>query len=91
MLLPFFRQLEYESLRWNYNFNRLQNVLVQSEHHVGHLPNTSVLCAIDGWEHAYMVDYGTRKPDYVSAVVAGLNWKTINKRWEEMVVSVARK
>jgi Fe-Mn family superoxide dismutase len=39
-----------------------------------------VLLAIDGWEHAYFMDYGTKKPDYVTAVLASLNWNVIGER-----------
>jgi len=68
-------------LCYDWNLKQVRNVLVQSEHHVGLLPNMSILCAIDAWEHAYMIDYGTKKPDYISAVLAALNWKVINERF----------
>ncbi len=66
---------------YDWNLNRVSNMLVQSEHHVGLWPNVSVLCAIDAWEHAYMVDYSTRKAEYVNNVMNALNWKTINERF----------
>ena len=34
------------------------------------------------WEHAYFMDYGTKKPDYVASVLASLNWTEIGKRFE---------
>ena len=66
---------------YDWNLNRVANQLVQSEHHVGLWPNCTVLVAIDAWEHAYMIDYGTKKPDYVANVMNALNWKAINERF----------
>lgn len=69
---------------WDGNYNRVENVLVQSEHHVGLWPNMTVLCAIDAWEHAYMIDYATRKADYVNKVVEQLDWDVINERFSKV-------
>lgn len=63
-----------------YADNRVRNVLVQSEHHVGLQVDTQVLVAVDVWEHAYFMDYGTKKPDYVAAVLASLNWDKVGER-----------
>lgn len=68
-------------LTYDWYFDRLRNNFVQSEHHVGLLPNQSVLIAIDAWEHAYFLDYGTKKPDYVAGVLEHLNWGTIHERF----------
>ncbi len=59
---------------------KLKNVLVQSEHHVGLQADTQIFVAIDCWEHAYFMDYGTKKPDYIAAVLASLNWNVIGER-----------
>lgn len=71
-------------LVYDWNFNRVANMLVQSEHHVGLFPNVSVLAAIDAWEHAYMIDYGTKKADYITNVINALNWKVINERFDRV-------
>ena len=63
-----------------YADQKVRNVLVQSEHHVGLQVDTHVMVAIDVWEHAYFMDYGTKKPDYVAAVLGSLNWDTIGQR-----------
>lgn len=73
-------------LVYDWNLKRVANCLIQSEHHVGLWPNMSVLCAIDAWEHAYMIDYGTKKPDYVGNVINSLNWKVINERFAKIHV-----
>lgn len=69
-------------LVYDYQQKRLWNDLVQSEHHVGLLANTEIIAAFDAWEHAYFLDYQTKKADYVTNVLAGLNWNTINGRFK---------
>ncbi len=65
---------------WDGNHKRLLNNLIQSEHHVGLFANTHVVLAFDVWEHAYMIDHGTKKADYVAAFVDNVNWKPVNER-----------
>ena len=50
------------------NFGGVRSHLVQSEHHVGLLPNETILLAIDCWEHAYFADYQTRKAAYLDGL-----------------------
>jgi Fe-Mn family superoxide dismutase len=69
---------------WAQQEGRLRNNLVQSEHHVGLLVDQTVVCAVDVWEHAYFTDYGTAKADYVTAVIAGLEWNVIGKRFDKV-------
>jgi Fe-Mn family superoxide dismutase len=65
---------------FGYGDMRLRNTLVSSEHHTGLMADTHIFVAVDCWEHAYFMDYGTKKADYVGAVIASLNWDVINKR-----------
>ncbi|MFO0573919.1 MAG: Fe-Mn family superoxide dismutase [Polyangia bacterium] len=65
---------------YDWNFNKVRNTFVQSEHHVGLLPNQSILVAVDAWEHAYFMDYGTKKPDYLAGVLKHLNYGAIEQR-----------
>ena len=67
-------------VNYDYNFSKVRNLMVQSEHHVGLLPNQNTLVAIDAWEHAYFKDYGTKKPDYLAGVLKHLNWKAVEAR-----------
>lgn len=68
----------YVSFDWN--FMKLRTSFIQSEHHVGLLPNQSTVLAIDAWEHAYFLDYGTKKPDYLAGVLNHINWTEVEKR-----------
>ena len=65
---------------YGYADQKVRNVLVQSEHHVGLFMDTAVLVAVDVWEHAYFMDYGTKKADYLTSVINGLNWDAVAKR-----------
>lgn len=74
----------WAQLVYDWNFHRVANMFIQSEHHVGLWPNVSILASIDAWEHAYMIDYGTKKADYVANVLNALNWKVINQRFDKI-------
>jgi Fe-Mn family superoxide dismutase len=65
---------------YGYCDQKVRNVLVQSEHHVGLMADTHILAAVDCWEHAYFMDYGTKKPDYIAAVLAAINWTKVEER-----------
>jgi superoxide dismutase, Fe-Mn family len=64
---------------YGYCDEKVRNVLVQSEHHVGLHADTQILFALDCWEHAYFMDYGTKKPDYVTNVLAAVNWGVVDQ------------
>ena len=40
------------------------------------------LLVIDVWEHAYYLDWQNRRPDYVQAVLALLDWRSALRRWQ---------
>jgi len=65
---------------YDWNFGVVRHNLVQSEHHVGLLPNQTVLVAIDCWEHAYFADYQTRKAEYLDGLFEHLNWGPVAQR-----------
>ena len=69
---------------YDHNFGRVRNTQVQSEHHVGLLANQEILIAIDAWEHAYFLDYGTKKPDYLAGTLKHLNWQVIGERCQRI-------
>ncbi len=61
--------------------NRMLNTWV-NEHDVGHLAGATPLLNIDVFEHAFMIDYGTKKPDYVNAFMNAVDWEVISKRFK---------
>lgn len=50
------------------------------EHEMGQLPNTTILLAMDVWEHAYITDYGIKRVDYINAYLGSINWDAVEAR-----------
>lgn len=61
---------------------RLHNYIMY-EHHIGLPVNQEIIMALDCWEHAYMIDYGTSKPQYLDAFFASINWKLLGERFDK--------
>lgn len=55
---------------------------IMFEHHIG-LPvfQSQIILALDCWEHAFMIDYGTKKPQYLEAFVKNVNWNLASERF----------
>ena len=58
----------------------LRNNVIE-EHHRGILVEQDILLAIDGWEHAYMVDYGVNKGDYLQVIENSIDWNIASQRY----------
>lgn len=63
-------------------YNRLFNVWV-NEHDVGHLAGCQPILIMDVFEHAYMLDYGTKKLDYVEMFFKCIDWQKIEQRFQD--------
>lgn len=55
---------------------------VIEEHHSGVMIGQDILLAIDGWEHAFMIDYGVKEADYFRAIMPVLDWTVASNRFE---------
>jgi Fe-Mn family superoxide dismutase len=51
-----------------------------NEHDVGHPAGCSPLLILDVFEHAFMIDYGLKKADYIEAFFKNINWKVVEGR-----------
>jgi Fe-Mn family superoxide dismutase len=51
-----------------------------NEHDVGHPAGGNPLLVMDVFEHAYMIDYGLKKKDYIEAFFDNINWNEVEKR-----------
>lgn len=58
---------------------RLLNVWV-NEHDVGHLAGAVPLLVLDVFEHAFMIDYGLKRADYIEAFFKAIEWKAVTNR-----------
>ena len=59
---------------------RLFNVWV-NEHDGGHLVGSTPLLVMDVFEHAFMIDYGLKRADYVEAFFEKIDWEAVNQRF----------
>jgi len=53
-----------------------------NEHDTGHLSGCAPLLIMDVFEHAYMVDYQLKRPDYIEAFAKAVNWKSVAERFQ---------
>jgi len=60
---------------------RLFNVWV-NEHDVGNLPGANPLLVTDVFEHAFMLDYGLKRADYIEAFFAAIDWDAVAGRFK---------
>ncbi|VVB73285.1 Superoxide dismutase [Mn] 1 [uncultured archaeon] len=60
---------------------KLINIWV-NEHDIGHLAGTEPLLVMDVFEHAFMLDYGTKRADYINAFFGAIDWDTVSLRFD---------
>ena len=53
------------------------------EHSNGIMINQEHLLALDTWEHAFMIDFGTDKKSYLGAFLQNVKWKVVADRFAE--------
>lgn len=51
-----------------------------NEHDVGHPAGCAPILVLDVFEHAFMVDYGLKRADYVEAFFKNINWAAAEGR-----------
>ena len=60
---------------------RLFNIWV-NEHDVSHLAGCHPILIMDVFEHAFMLDYGLKRADYIEAFFKNIEWSAAEKRLE---------
>jgi Fe-Mn family superoxide dismutase len=58
---------------------RLINLWI-NEHDVGHPAGCLPILIMDVFEHAFMIDYGLKKADYIEAFFKNIDWKAVEAR-----------
>jgi Fe-Mn family superoxide dismutase len=51
-----------------------------NEHEVGHLAGCRPILVMDVFEHAFMLDYGLKRADYIEAFFKNIDWKVVADR-----------
>ena len=75
------RGIGWAVLYFDWMNEKLFNVWI-NEHDGGHLAACCPVLVIDAFEHAYMLDYGTKKADYIEAILPLVDWKKAEERFE---------
>lgn len=60
--------------------DKLFNVWI-NEHDAGHLAGGKPLLIMDVFEHAFMLDYGLKRADYIEAFLKAVDWRAIAGRF----------
>lgn len=75
------RGIGWVALYYDPAVGKLLNVWI-NEHDVGHLSGAKPILIMDVFEHAYMIDYGLKRVEYIEAFFKAIDWKTVVKRFE---------
>ena len=51
-----------------------------NEHDVGNIAGAAPILVMDVFEHAFMIDYGLKRADYIAAFFKNVNWKAAEAR-----------
>ena len=51
-----------------------------NEHDVGHPSGGMPILIMDVFEHAYMIDYGLKRADYIESFFKNIHWEEVEKR-----------
>ena len=51
-----------------------------NEHETGHLAGCIPILVMDVFEHAFITDYGLKRPDYIEAFFKNINWEVVEGR-----------
>ena len=73
------RGIGWAILVYDKGADTLFNVWV-NEHDVGHLAGATPLLVMDVFEHAFMLDYGVKRADYIESFWKAINWEVAEKR-----------
>ena len=60
--------------------NRLFNIWI-NEHDLGFPAGARPILVMDAFEHAFMIDYGLKRPDYIEAFLKAIDWAEAEKRF----------
>ena len=86
------RGIGWAVLAWDFEGKNLFNVWI-NEHDTGHLYYSVPLLVNDVFEHAYLMDYGIERKDYIDVFMKVIDWAEVQKRFigvGRLVVAGAR-
>lgn len=63
--------------------NRFLNISLDS-HDFGNIELTFPLLVLDVYEHAYFLQYGNKKQEYIEEFMKNINWKIVMRRFDRL-------
>ncbi|MCL6600904.1 MAG: superoxide dismutase [Alicyclobacillus macrosporangiidus] len=63
-------------------------IYITDDQHNGHVIQSIPILPMDVFEHAYYIDYGTSRGEYIDAFFRNLDWSVVNRRYVEARKSV---
>lgn len=70
-------------LVWNHFTGKLE-IFGSDVHDFGSVWRATPILVMDVYEHAYMIDYGVRRPPYIEAFIKNIDWNEVAKRLENV-------
>lgn len=77
------RGIGWVILYYDVEAERLFNSWI-NEHDAGHLSGAVPILIMDVFEHAFMIDYGLKRPDYIAAFFNVIEWDAVSKRFDDV-------
>jgi len=74
------RGIGWVILYYDKESDHLFNVWID-EHDIGHLAGCHPLLVMDVFEHAFIIDYGLKRADYIEAFLTAIDWQIVNYRF----------
>jgi Fe-Mn family superoxide dismutase len=72
-------------LLWSDDLNRLV-ISISDEQNTYVVQNSKLILALDVFEHAYYIDYGSNRKGYVDIFFDNIDWPVVEKRFEALKV-----
>lgn len=76
------RGIGWAAVYWEPAAKRLFNTWI-NEHDAGHLAGCQIVMIMDVFEHAFMIDYGLSRANYIEAFFNAIDWEVANKRFDQ--------
>ncbi len=70
-------------LAFDFNDGKLRNYIADA-HNQGGIWGTSPILVLDVYEHAYFIDFGVKRADYLQTFLDNLDWAQVNRRIDDL-------
>lgn len=74
------RGIGWAILAYDKNDGRMFNIWI-NEHDAGHLAGLTPLVVMDVFEHAFVLDYGMDRGEYIGAFMSAIDWDEVEARF----------